>query len=538
MSTRRASPSAPFSSEKYMSSPEFMELRGVSGTAVAARTAILNDPELRRLLWALQSLSLEPGGLRKVAEDLVALYPERIGSPTMHSSGCKPGKILPLETLMKIHRELDIVPWEFKYSRDWRRAPDGEIRKELQDCEQLLECCRSRTRELEMFLYDLCVNPRLVMTTGETASVQAAGQTVHDEFPTVDLAEVREAAVPFLKDVVGALSDYQACIEKDATDNFVLTTIGRVVWETLDFALEKRRMVLVEGWEGRGKTEAVKAWCRRHRGEARFVSLKGIVSKTSVFREIAKVLGIASSYARTATEMQARIEDTLHRSRLMLVFDEAHFLFPQSPRIYARPELVDWLDTALCNHDVPCALITTPQFLNCVDRAESQVGWNWRQFRRRVRRWKVLPEWNTQEDLLTVAKKLLPGISRAGLKLAVGYAQTSLHGAPSRDVSGLGDVATEAGLIAEESGRREITFEDVERAINEVLCPSDTAFASRLAKLKSKDNGKRRRANPIPASLSPQAKSEPINDVAHDREGFAGPKLRVHSNQLISTSVD
>ena len=97
--------------------------------------------------------------------------------------------------------------------------------------------------------------------------------------------------------------------------------------------------------------------------------------------------------------MQARVEDVLQRSKLMLVFDEAHFLFNQSPRIYSRPELIDWIDTALCNHDVPLALVTTPQFIHCVKRAENQVGWNWRQFRRRVRRWVQLPEWNTTADL-------------------------------------------------------------------------------------------------------------------------------------------
>jgi hypothetical protein len=238
---------------------------------------------------------------------------------------------------------------------------------------------------------------------------------------------------------------------------------------------------VVEGWEGRGKSEAAKAWCRIHRGEARFVDLRGVTSKTTVFRAIAKALGIASSYSRTATEMQARIEDVLERSRLMLVFDEAHFLFPQGARIYVRPELVDWIDTALCNHEVPVGLITTPQFIKCVKRAQTQVGWNWRQFRRRVGRWVQLPEWNTDSDLEAVATKVMPGLSRSGIKLAVGYAKMSLKGAPSRDVSGLGDVATEARLLAEQVHRRAITFEDVERAINEHLVPSDTCFAERMA---------------------------------------------------------
>ena len=51
--------------------------------------------------------------------------------------------------------------------------------------------------------------------------------------------------------------------------------------------------------------------------------------------------------------MQNRVEDVLQRSGMMVVFDEAHFFFDLRPRMYARPELVDWIDTALCNNGVP-----------------------------------------------------------------------------------------------------------------------------------------------------------------------------------------
>jgi DNA transposition AAA+ family ATPase len=293
--------------------------------------------------------------------------------------------------------------------------------------------------------------------------------------------EVEPAELYWFHDIVGALLDYQRSQQETARAEFVLTAIGRKVWDTLDFALSSRRMVIIEGWEGRGKSEATKAWCRTHLGEARFVDLKGVTSKTTVFRAIAKALGIASTYSRTATEMQSRIEDVVERSRLMIVFDEAHYLFNQGARIYTRPELVDWIDTALCNHDVPVGLVSTPQLIKCVKRAETQVGWNWRQFRRRVRRWVQLAEWNTDSDLEAVARKIMPGISQSGIKLAIGYAKMSLKGAPSRDISGLGDVAMEAKLLAVAAGRQTITFEDIARAVNEHLIPSDTGFAERMA---------------------------------------------------------
>lgn len=52
----------------------------------------------------------------------------------------------------------------------------------------------------------------------------------------------------------------------------------------------------------------------------------------------------------------------------MLVIDEAHFVFNQSRRMYTRPELVDWIDTAICNHGIPMAVGTTPQFIACMTR--------------------------------------------------------------------------------------------------------------------------------------------------------------------------
>ena len=86
MSTRKvqAQDNSPLSQERYMSSPEYAELRGVSGTAVAPRAAILDDPAMRRLLWFLQAKSLEPGGLKQVARKILEQNPDRIGTPSMH----------------------------------------------------------------------------------------------------------------------------------------------------------------------------------------------------------------------------------------------------------------------------------------------------------------------------------------------------------------------------------------------------------------------------------------------------------------------
>lgn len=529
--TRKAIPTdnAPLSQERYMSSPEFAELRGISGTAVAARAAVVEDPAIRSLLWFLQAKSLEPGGLKRVAAELLERFADRIGTPSMHKFGMKPGQIYNASQVRAVRAEVEggnfILRGEARshfpyddsgYCDAAQQLADAETEFDRSNAEQdlaaskrhpvsypaseFMEICQYCTEDLPAFLTDLCINPRLAFVKpGAGAADRSYKQRLENEFPQQKLT-VRAAQLWWFPDVVGALLDYQRQQEQAAREDFALTAIAQKVWDTLDFALKSGRMVVVEGWEGRGKSEAAKAWVRMHTGTARFVSLKGVANKTTVFREISRALGIACSYKRKSTEMQARIEDVLLRSRLMLVFDEAHFFFSQSARVYTRPELIDWVDTALANHDVPCAFITTPQFINCVKRAEEQAGWNYRQFRRRVRRWVQLPEWNTDEDLKTVARRIMPGITAHGSKLALGYAKMSLQGSPSRDISGLGDVAMEARLNAERAGREAVTFEDIEAAVNELI-QSDTAFASRMAVPAKRS--RKGHASPLKAPLTP-----------------------------------
>lgn len=255
-------------------------------------------------------------------------------------------------------------------------------------------------------------------------------------------------------------------------------------------------MVVLDGLEGRGKTEAVKAWCDLHLGTTRFVSLKGITSKTTAFREIAKALGIASSYTRTATQMQARIEDVLKRSKLMLVVDEAHFVFNQSRRMYSRPELVDWIDTAICNQGVPIALVTTPQFIVCMTRAADQVEWNYRQFRRRVKRWEKLPAANSEEDIKAVARNVFKKADARIISKITGYALLS-----KRDLSAIGDVASEVCAMLGTDDLSGATLDHVHRAIYDYLLPSDKTFLEGMAA--ARNTG--RKSKPQPLALLPEA---------------------------------
>jgi hypothetical protein len=67
---------------------------------------------------------------------------------------------------------------------------------------------------------------------------------------------------------------YEAKINAD----FVRTSIAQEIFDTLDHALSIRKMVVIEGDSGSGKTTAAEA-CARHQSEVRFATLSGITHK-------------------------------------------------------------------------------------------------------------------------------------------------------------------------------------------------------------------------------------------------------------------
>ena len=381
-----------------MSSPEYTELRAITGTAVAAKAQLYSDKRKRSLLFFLQGLSIKEGGLRFVARKLL------------------------------------------------KRVPSFT------------------EKTLTEFLIELCINPKV-------------------EFSN------EKGVVSDFDGSIDALLHFQDRYEVKIKSDFVLTTIGKEIFETLDHALAIGKMVVIEGESGSGKTTAVEAWCAAHQGQVRFISLSGITHKTGFFRKLAGAIGLAAAKGK-AIDMQVRVEDFFRRTRLMLVIDEAHYLWPQYQRSYSSPELIDWVNTALVNHDVPVALICTDQFAKLKARVEKQIGWTSEQLEQRVKRYKKLSRTPTKEDLEAIAARLLAkrwnaeeqAWSVAGPKkhpdfvnLIVGYALTCKMHLPA-----VADTIAEARHQARKHGRSTIEATDLRAALLEYQIPSDEALRQSL----------------------------------------------------------
>jgi hypothetical protein len=85
--TRYAKQGTEQSDERFASDP--LLTKGIKTGDVIRRLETIDDPRFVELALFLQYVSNLPGGLEKLAVDLLCAYPARLGSPRMHEIGIK-----------------------------------------------------------------------------------------------------------------------------------------------------------------------------------------------------------------------------------------------------------------------------------------------------------------------------------------------------------------------------------------------------------------------------------------------------------------
>ncbi len=531
-STRRVQDGERRRQNGWASASEYDVLRGLNGTAVAFKAALQDRAEKQELLYTLQAFSLREGGVKRIARELLEMFPDRIGTPTMHKIGCKRGKTLTGAQSTAIGRELldsDAEDSAWELLRVCSGTSHVERTEEIKPAQYWIDECHHHAKTMIAgFIENLCCNPKLeVARKSESTSLyRNTVEIVIEDAREIldrderlrrdrrDLAAIEErrrenysvAEVPYFHDVLGALFEYKRRHSEQVRFSHVETSIGAVVFEALDYVLATGRSALVEGNSGFGKTTAVKAWCDMHPGQARYVQLSGITARTVFFRKLAKALGVASGGGMSSGKVQARVEDFLQRTKLMLVIDEGQYLWPQGKRVESHPELINWLNTACYNEGVPFLISATKQFTLRRQVIERQTDWSSEQSRRRIRKVFPLPAAPTSEDLLKVARKLLSnaGISsEAAVEFVVSYARLS-HGY----FQTITDAIEDAQLIAKRAGRDRITAKDLQTAVKEWRAPSDAA----LQRVFDSKPERTRRPVQISDSCDSEATERPINE--------------------------
>ena len=270
--------------------------------------------------------------------------------------------------------------------------------------------------------------------------------------------------------------------------SFINTEISGKVFEALDYSLSQRCLVLIEGLERRGKTFAAKAWCQQHPGEARFVTVPSTSDDIGFFHAIARGLGLSSGGTTKAVQLRDKIHETIYRSKLMLVFDSAHFLFPQTNYREAIPQRITWLLTSLVDEGVPVALISTPQFSLTQQITAERSKWRDAQLTGRIMHFEKLPDELSEADLRAVARSFLPDADERTITMAVRYAEAS-----DKYLQGI-DALTKRGIyLANRAGRETPSHGDLKEAMETGVIPSDRAMVTAIEGAREHLHGKSRR---------------------------------------------
>jgi len=493
-STRKAKDDSGFHQNRYASSPEFE--RGLVASLVARRCSVLDYKAARELIWFVHYLSHQEGGLAAVAKDLIAKYPERLQTVEMLKIGMKAGKVCTTEQVKQIRDGFycDNAIWAFRlrddektYDEVWDCDLSGNntVPLEVRHCgiaakkeapstypaEDFLKFCHTAAQgDLSDFLSVICLDP----ACGESPSPW------------------------YFPQFFTALREYRDNFIKAAGEGEFNTALGQKVFETLDYTAHCRGLTLIQGEARLGKSHAGRSWCKLHPGSARFVQVPTGNDDLTFFHALARGLGLGNFTSYKTVQIRSRIESVLLEGQIVLVLDEAQRLWPQTNLREGYPKRIAWI-MDMADKNVPICMISTPQFFS-TQKAVEKNGWNSAQLTGRLLHSEFLPLELSQEDLIGVAKAILPEASATVLLALATYARTS-----ARYLAAINSIATRASYIASRSGRDSVTTQDVRTAMKESVIPADSKLCRAL-----EAGNKGKRMLPAPVMRDPAPAPEEI----------------------------
>lgn len=445
-STRRATDGRLYQN-KFCSAPEF-DTDGIAGLAAAKRIALVQDAGLREVLWFIQWRSLIPNGIQQLCSDLLATFPERVGTATLRRL-CKHG---PRERLLRFD-ELEALEKEFRAasptrqsSRNFAAAVGRGVTIEWWDDEKppkpqdktthrlssFVRAAQDATTELGQRLIAFCIDPQANIAEG----------------------------VWYFQDLLEAIKLLRERLCREARSRLADTAVSRSINATLNFCAVRRRMVLIEGAAGIGRTATLRAWCDSMGGVVRYVEVPSSNDDRSFYANLAQALGVARGLSFNQQQIKLRVEETLKASGLIVALDESQYLWPQYNRPRGIPSRMLWVKTAF-DAGTPFALIAHNDFSKWQAMYVKQTMWTDEQFERRLNRKISLPAEHPLDDMLKIAQAHLPGGDRRAWQLLAGYALAT----PKKQASAIVEALESAHYRASQAGRDNPTFEDLRGAV-------------------------------------------------------------------------
>lgn len=421
-----------------------------------------SNPRLAEMLWFLQYHSLQPGGLVATVDRLVRLCPEFFTADALsevvnriRAAGCPDDVGNALEQLPDSARVALLGDDGRRLEIEYAMALLGslsfgdvmvrdhcaqEIRRRLSTLtpDQVLTICHSAARmHLPTHLARLCNEPNAALWDQAFWYCQAPVDAVL-KFMGIHAAEI-----------LGRLSD---------------TAVARQILEAVDYSRTCSRPVWIYGNSRIGKTTVPETYCQAYPGRARMFNVPAGESDVALLREVARGLGISFTYTTPRGKLDEEIEWVLSNSDLQLVFDEAHFLFPECPtRRRPTPTRLNWVRRTILDRKLPCVMLATPQSCRHAEGRLVAASYPIEQWLgRNIYRVK-LPD-PCEEDVLAVACRLFPQFQNSQLLTELAGRAVQHDG----QLEALTEVSVRAHYLASKAGRK-LSIGDVRQAEDEIL---------------------------------------------------------------------
>jgi hypothetical protein len=428
---------------------------------------VSDRPRRREMIWFLQWRSWQPGGLETFAQEFLAEYGDRVGTRTMREFGNQWTTNQCLEiwnrtvsrnavrTVKSDWAGAEFSRWHeanFEAIEDGKSAAIQEGLTRFNRSYFLQQCLRVAKTRLPQHLHSLCV-PRSW------------------NFHLPEFAELEDALLNWM----------------DAHAEKAATALGRnqvteMVFKRLHFSLSQKYPVSILGESRVGKTKSVTTWCAQRPGQARLVTLPETNRDWELFAAHAEALGIPYDDRTSARTLKRAVEFVLQHAGLFIVYDEAHHLLPQKYDRNTTPKRLNWVRCQVIDRGIGCAFFATRQTYNTsMEKFVQTTRFNFEQWLGRIAAPLILPAELCPTEMLAAAKALFPEIKEALLNIIVARCIQKESG-----FRFLQSIASYARFLAQEAGRREVTLEDVDGALDEMLKDAaDLALADPKRTLRS-----------------------------------------------------
>jgi len=280
--------------------------------------------------------------------------------------------------------------------------------------------------------------------------------------------------VPWQAHRIDALRQNRSAFVEVAAEGIADTEVSRLIFGALELSYYQRELTLVEGASGLGKSATAKAFCDSLPGLVRYVEVPSSNDDRSFYVAIAEALGVASGETYNTQQVKLRVEKTLRLSGIMLVLDEAQYLWPQVVTPRGIPARMLWVKM-ICDAGVSVALLATPSFTGWKHKYIRKTLWDGDQFDGRLSYPQELPLSHSLADLEAIARVKLPGGNAVCWKMLAGLAlilsrkqpqdRSKPDLLPAKNARAIEKTVNRAIYIAKKAGREVACRRDVEAAI-------------------------------------------------------------------------